>query len=175
MVFWLSDSESEDRECDATAIITPGKVIRFDIGFIGKGNPEITKDKISRFSRSIEIDGKRTRSRTIIIVDRLPKKGSTERSAQGIGTDIVQMSHKYWPRELAFKLNQFEKNFQHELITMKDSQIGNYLMKSMNFVELEHFVGRLDMSTIEIQNGNKGAKEVEATLNIDGGTDEPSR
>ena len=36
MVFWLSDAKDK-RECDATALITPGVAIRFDIGFIGKG------------------------------------------------------------------------------------------------------------------------------------------
>ncbi|MEW5985145.1 MAG: CfrBI family restriction endonuclease [Chloroflexota bacterium] len=39
-VFWLSDS-SDVRECDATIRLRAGKLARFDIGFIGKGNPEI--------------------------------------------------------------------------------------------------------------------------------------
>src|SRR5579872_5446629 len=36
MVFWLSDSRSA-RESDATALFEPGKLARFDIGFIGPG------------------------------------------------------------------------------------------------------------------------------------------
>lgn len=46
-VFWLSDSR-ETRESDATLVVSPGKVARFDIGFIGPGNSEISKDKLSR-------------------------------------------------------------------------------------------------------------------------------
>src|SRR5262245_33163075 len=49
-VFWLSDS-SDIRESDATLLVEPGKLARFDIGFIGPGNPEISKDKLSRFAR----------------------------------------------------------------------------------------------------------------------------
>ena len=52
-VFWLSDS-SDVRESDATLLISPGKLARFDIGFIGPGNPEISKDKLSRSAREIE-------------------------------------------------------------------------------------------------------------------------
>jgi hypothetical protein len=168
MIFWLSDSESEDRECDATAIITPGKLIRFDIGFIGSGNPEITKDKISRFSRAFEMDGKKTTSKTIIIVDRLPKKGSTERSAKAIGTEVVQMSHKYWPRELAIKPGKLEKSYQHQLMKMKDTDIGSFIIKSTIAVNIEDFIGKLDISTIEMQHEKGSATEVQATISSDG-------
>jgi len=53
-VFWLSDS-SDLRESDATLLFRPGKLARFDIGFIGPGNSEISKDKLSRFARKIEL------------------------------------------------------------------------------------------------------------------------
>jgi len=145
MVFWLSDSTA-DRECDATAIINPGKIVRFDIGFIGKGNPEITKDKISRFSRALEMEGRRTSSKSIIIVDRLPKKGSTEISAAGIGTEIVQMSYKYWPRELAAKLWKWDSKYSHPLLTMKESEMGGYLTHSIESVNIEDFVGKLNIA-----------------------------
>ena len=67
-VFWLSDSSSA-RECDATVLIKPGLVARFDIGFIGKGNPEIMKDKLSRFASHVELYGESHASKTFIIVE----------------------------------------------------------------------------------------------------------
>lgn len=49
-VFWLTAQE-EKRESDATLLLGPGKGVRFDLGFIGRGNPEISLDKVSRFER----------------------------------------------------------------------------------------------------------------------------
>lgn len=46
-LFWLASREEERRESDATALFELGKGIRFDIGFIGRGNPEISLDKVS--------------------------------------------------------------------------------------------------------------------------------
>ena len=49
-VFWLS-SRNEKRESDATLLYELGQGVRFDIGFIGRGNPEISLDKVTRFER----------------------------------------------------------------------------------------------------------------------------
>jgi hypothetical protein len=70
-VFWLSDS-SDVRECDATIRLRPGKLARFDIGFIGKGNPEIMKDKLTRYANEVEQNGTANFSQTFIIVDKMP-------------------------------------------------------------------------------------------------------
>lgn len=104
-VFWLSDS-SDERESDATLLIQPGKLARFDIGFIGAGNPEISKDKLSRYARELERADGISSYVTFIIVDRLPKRGTTEAAAQRIGAEITQMSMQYWPRTLAQLLGQ---------------------------------------------------------------------
>lgn len=53
-VFWLS-SRGERRESDATLLYQPGKGVRFDIGFIGRGNPEISLDKVTRFERQLAL------------------------------------------------------------------------------------------------------------------------
>jgi hypothetical protein len=45
-VFWLS-TRAERRESDATLLYEAGKGIRFDIGFIGRGNPEISTSSIN--------------------------------------------------------------------------------------------------------------------------------
>src|SRR5258708_11212715 len=70
-VFWLSLRKDEDREADATLIYGPGLGVRFDIGFIGIGNTEITKDKTTRFRRNAKIAAKDYYMATIIIVDRV--------------------------------------------------------------------------------------------------------
>ncbi len=77
-VFWLSDSTAA-RESDATVFIELGKLARFDIGFIGPGNSEISKDKLSRYERDLELDGATHTSKTFIVVDRLPQSGKRYR------------------------------------------------------------------------------------------------
>ena len=64
-VFWLS-SQGEKRESDATLLYELGKGARFDIGFIGRGNPEISLDKVTRFEREIELGRSRFYMATII-------------------------------------------------------------------------------------------------------------
>jgi hypothetical protein len=102
-VFWLSDN-ADERECDATVRLYPGKLARFDIGFIGQGNPEIMKDKLSRYARETEQYGIAHTSRTFIIVDRMPATGKTRALAERAGTEIVQMSMQFWPKELAQRI-----------------------------------------------------------------------
>ncbi|MDW4726356.1 CfrBI family restriction endonuclease, partial [Escherichia coli] len=51
--FTLS-TRADDRESDATLVFN-GKAIRVDIGFIGRGNTEISLDKVSRFRRMDDI------------------------------------------------------------------------------------------------------------------------
>jgi len=72
-VFWLSERK-EKRESDATALIRAGQGVRFDIGFIGRGNPEISLDKVSRFEREIELGRQKHYMATIILVDRIGER-----------------------------------------------------------------------------------------------------
>jgi len=137
-VFWLSDS-SDIRESDATLLVKRGKLARFDIGFIGVGNSEISKDKLSRYAREMEIAGGKSRSVTFIIVDRLPKTGKTEQAANAIGAEIVQMSMKYWPKELAQKLGN-RLGIKHELQTMPDGKISEYLAGKLETIAVQDFL-----------------------------------
>ena len=66
MIFWLSDA-ADKRESDATALLRPGTGVRFDIGFIGKGNPEISLDKVSRFGAVMETGEVKHEMSTIIL------------------------------------------------------------------------------------------------------------
>jgi len=137
-VFWLSDSTAA-RESDATVFIELGKLARFDIGFIGPGNSEISKDKLSRYERDLELDGATHTSKTFIVVDRLPQSGKTKKTAEKIGAEIVQMSLSYWPKELAIKI---EKNYgiKHELCTMPEDKIGRYLEEQLKSIKVQEFL-----------------------------------
>lgn len=146
-VFWLSDS-SDLRESDATLLVKRGKLARFDIGFIGVGNSEISKDKLSRYAREVELAGGKSASITFIIVDRLPKTGKTQRAAEAIGAEIVQMSMKYWPRELAQRLGA-RLGVKHELQKLDDSKISDYLEKKLNTIPVQEFLVGVSPADLE--------------------------
>ena len=137
-VFWLSDS-SDDRECDATIRLRPGKLARFDIGFIGKGNPEIMKDKLSRYSNEIEQNGIANFSQTFIIVDRMPDTTRTFNSALKSGTEIIQMSMQFWAIELAQKL-KIRLGYDSEILSIKDAQISDYIKQKLQAIPILDFL-----------------------------------
>jgi hypothetical protein len=140
-VFWLS-SIGEKRESDATLIFKPGEGIRFDIGFIGRGNPEISLDKVSRFEREIELGSKKYFMGTIILVDTIGKRSRIEQLAEDIKGIIIQMSMAYWPKLVAVELNK-KLGFKHELIDMPENRIQQYLKAKMVEVPLESFITKV--------------------------------
>ncbi len=111
-------SSTSKRESDATAIWKPGQGVRFDIGFIGRGNPEITLDKVTRFERDYEINGNKTHLKTIIIVDVVGKNSSIVELAKAVDGVIIQMSASDWVevlgRELEFALEGYVSPFQNK-------------------------------------------------------------
>ena len=142
-VFWLSDS-SDLRESDATLLIKRGKLARFDIG----GNSEVSKDKLSRYAREIEITGGRHSSTTFIIVDRLPGTGKTQQAAAAIGAEIIQMSMKYWPRELAQRLGA-RLGIRHELQNIADNEIDDYLQEKLMGIPVQDFLTGVSPADLE--------------------------
>ncbi len=146
-VFWLSDSR-DLRECDATLLIRPGQLVRFDIGFIGPGNSEISKDKLSRWLSEVEFgEGSRMASTTFIIVDRLPKTRTTERAAERIGAEIIQMSMQYWVRELSRRLRE-RCGIEHELQNLPDDEIEEYLRQKLNNIAVENFLSGVSIEVL---------------------------
>ncbi|MCD4738344.1 MAG: CfrBI family restriction endonuclease [Anaerolineae bacterium] len=137
--FWLSSSTSEQRESDATALIKAGQGVRFDIGFIGRGNTEISLDKVTRFAHESELNDSKWFMATIIIVDRIGKGSQIQEIAQKVGGDIVQMSMGYWPQEVAQILHR-RVGFEHPLVNMPRSEIREYLRKSISSIELLDFL-----------------------------------
>jgi hypothetical protein len=137
-VFWLS-SRGERRESDATLLYEAGKGVRFDIGFIGRGNPEISLDKVTRFEREISLGRARFYMATIILVDRIGPNSRIERLAEQANGKIIQMSAGYWPQQVSVELNRVV-GFRHELLKMKPELIGGFLRRQLARVPLEDFI-----------------------------------
>ncbi|MCI0703812.1 MAG: CfrBI family restriction endonuclease [Planctomycetia bacterium] len=146
-VFWLSDRSGE-RESDATLLIEPGKLARFDIGFIGLGNPEITKDKLSRLAREIEHGGVTSSSVTFVIVDSLPKSGTTEKLAEKLGTGLVQMSMQFWPRSLAKSMRD-KVGVKHRMAKMSDPDLRKFLKEEMDKIQVQDFLSGVTVQDLE--------------------------
>jgi len=143
-VFWLA-SRGERRESDATLLYESGKGVRFDIGFIGRGNPEISLDKVTRFEREISMGRSRWYLATIIIVDRIGENSRIEKLAQKVEGTIIQMSGGYWPQQVAVALNR-TLGFKHELVSMKPSLIEGYIRRELGKVPLEKFISQKSKS-----------------------------
>jgi hypothetical protein len=138
-IFWLSSRE-ERRESDATLLYDIGKGVRFDIGFIGRGNPEIALDKVPRFEREIEVGRKKWYLATIIIVDRIGEKSRIEHLANKIGGKIIQMSMAYWPQAVAKHLSK-AVGFKHDLARLEAGKIPKFLHNKLKQVNLESLLG----------------------------------
>lgn len=133
-------------------IVTPGKIARFDIGFIGPGNSEISKDKLSRYGNMFEaVDGAKSSSTTFIVVDRLPETGKTKAAASKIGAEIIQMSMQFWPRELATKLHE-RFGYEHELIKFSDHDLQAYLKSNVEKVQVQEFLSNITVDEIDDDN-----------------------
>jgi len=138
-VFWLA-SRGERRESDATLLYEAGKGVRFDIGFIGRGNPEISLDKVTRFERETQIGGSRWYMATIIIIDRIGQNSRIEKLARKVGGTIVQMSAAYWPQQVARELKKV-LGFDHELVRMPPAKIEPFLRNKLQEMPFQDFVG----------------------------------
>jgi hypothetical protein len=136
-VFWLSSTDK--RESDATALLDSGKGLRFDMGFIGRGNTEISLDKVSRFAHEIELGPKRWYLATIIIVDKIGKKSNIEELAKEINGKIIQMSASYWPLVLAEVLRE-ETGFKAEILSVPANEVAEYLRDKLNQVSFEEIL-----------------------------------
>ena len=119
--FWLSERDDK-RESDATAIWGLGQGVRFDIGFIGTGNSEITLDKVSRFERTVEMSGVSHYMRTFIIVDRVGKGSRVPDLAEEIDGTIIQMSANDWALTLGDELEWSLDGYSSPLSGMSHAQ-----------------------------------------------------
>jgi hypothetical protein len=103
---------NEGRQSDAqikTTLTHPSK-IDIDIGFIGKGNPEIIADKTQRFGNLLG-GGKKPLDGTIIIVSAVPETDGAQlvvRQATILGAKVVTMSGSNWIYELSKILIEYK-------------------------------------------------------------------
>lgn len=139
-VFWLS-SRGDKRESDATLLYKPGVGIRFDIGFIGPGNTEISLDKVSRFEREMDFGRRNHFMSTIVIVDRIGTKSRITDMAKLIDGRIVQMSMSQWITEVC-EILQDTIGFEHPLLKMSDEQSINYVRKEITKIDLRKFIDK---------------------------------
>ncbi|NJL11611.1 MAG: CfrBI family restriction endonuclease [Microscillaceae bacterium] len=138
MVFWLTQRENK-RESDATILLKPGVGARFDIGFIGPGNSEISLDKVSRFEREMNYGRQLHYMSTIILVDKIGEQSRIAALADEINGTIIQMSMTYWVKEVAEILNQ-KMAFRHPLIKMKPDESLDFIREKMQSVDLNQFI-----------------------------------
>jgi len=137
-VFWLS-SRGSKRESDATALYKSGKGVRFDIGFIGPGNTEISLDKVSRFEREMDFGRQKHFMATFIIVDRIGDRSRIAELAKKIDGTIIQMSMAYWPQVLSKKLGEV-LGFKHPMQKMSGWEIESFIKSTMQSVDLQFLV-----------------------------------
>lgn len=120
-------SSTSKRESDATAIWDANQGVRFDIGFIGSGNTEITLDKVTRFERDYEINGNITHLKTIIIVDVVGKNSNIIELAKEVDGVIVQMSASDWVQVLGNELQKALEGYVSPLRGMPHSDYVDFI------------------------------------------------
>jgi len=138
-VFWLSE-RLDKRESDATALLRPGSGIRFDIGFIGAGNTEVSLDKVSRFERIMERNGYTNSTVTIILIDKIGEGSRIMAMAEAIGGHIIQMSGTYWVHELAETIKRLFPFYDNPVLSLTKEESLDYLKKEMSEIDLSQFL-----------------------------------
>lgn len=138
MVFWLSQRENK-RESDATVLVRNGIGARFDIGFIGTGNTEISLDKVSRFERELEFGRQTHYVSTIILVDRIGTRSRISEMARDINGNIIQMSMTYWIKEVASVLKE-KCLLEHPILKMSNEQSLIWVKDRMKAIDLTKFI-----------------------------------
>ncbi len=137
-LFWLSHMDENEREIDAT-IVYHGKAVSIDIGFIGKGNPEITLDKVSRFGLQKEIGGIKHETRTIIIVDTVASGSGLMNKAEQIHGHVFQMKNQDWTIEFAKTICNIMK-IKHELTEKSKEELKTYFEEKLNEIDITQFI-----------------------------------
>ncbi len=141
-LFWLSSSEEEEREIDATVVFNQ-KAVRIDIGFIGKGNPEIATDKMTRFRSESEIGKLDHSTKTIVIVDTIGTNSHMSSIAESIEGYAVEMKDELW-------IKHFSKYLDNCLGTggiladLDDEEVHKWIEEGLENINLAQFVQKID-------------------------------
>ena len=128
------------------ALVGDGQGVRFDIGFIGPGNPEITLDKVSRFEKVAEISGRPFELKTIIVVDRIGEGSRIVDLAELIDGQIVQMSSSLWAKDLDKILSEtfggYQRVFPPDARVADIRQLALERVDRADLEQLLHSAGR---------------------------------
>lgn len=138
MVFWLTE-QKDKREADATLLVRAGIGARFDIGFIGRGNTEISLDKVSRFEREVERGRQKHFMSTIVLVDRIGDRSRIQEMAKLIEGEIVQMSMSYWVKEVA-QLLYNRIGLETDFLAINNEESLKLITQKMRSVNLHQFI-----------------------------------
>ncbi len=138
-LFWLSNMDENERETDATLIYN-SKAISIDIGFIGRGNPEISLDKVTRFNRYKQIAGMGHEMKTIIIVDTVAENSDLFNKAERVDGCVLQMSHNDWVISFAKKVCEIF-GFEHQLSTVSVENLDAFIRSKMTEININTFIG----------------------------------
>ncbi len=137
-LFWLSNMDENERETDATLVYN-GIAISIDIGFIGKGNPEISLDKVTRFNRYKEIAGINHTMRTIIIVDTIAENSDLPNKAARVGGIVLQMIKPDWIISFAKEICSIY-SVDHPLQHKTTQELDEYLQSHMVGIDIQRFI-----------------------------------
>lgn len=146
MVYWLSQTDTEKRECDGTLLVRAGFDVRFDIGFIGQGNTEIPADKLSRYERVSERGERKLYTSTIVLIDKIGEESNVLNIARRNGAYLIQMSGTYWVYELAQTLKQEFEFYDHPLLSMTKEESIQYIKERVPSIDMAKFVSGMDGS-----------------------------
>lgn len=144
MVYWLSQTDEEKRECDGTLLVRAGFGVRFDIGFIGQGNTEIPADKLSRYERVSERGDRRLYTSTIVLIDKIGDDSNVMNIARRNGAHVIQMSGTYWVYELAQVLKEEFEFYDHPLLTMTKEESIRYIKENVHSIDMSRFISGLE-------------------------------
>jgi len=147
-IFWLSNIDENERETDAT-IVYDGNAISVDIGFIGKGNPEISLDKVTRFGAYKQIGGIRHDMSTIIIVDTVGENSGLFEKAKKVNGHIFQMKQNTWIIEFT-KLLCKKLNIRHILQNINSNELEKYLVNVMKNIDIHSFINKQEQFVLDM-------------------------
>ncbi|PSQ70614.1 MAG: hypothetical protein BRD38_05020 [Bacteroidetes bacterium QH_9_67_14] len=132
-VYWLSSTSQ--RESDATLIYRQGQAVRFDIGFIGRGNPEIILDKVTRYRRHMALGEEEHLLQTIVIGDR----SDVRELAREVEGRIVTMDTPHWPREVVRHLDDLY-GFDHPLLEASDEEAKALMRRKLQSAPFSQYL-----------------------------------
>lgn len=150
MVFWLSSENNDRRECDATFLLRPGIGICFDIGFIGKGNPEAAMDKLTRYDNQLQRGRRRNYMSTIVLIDTIGETSRARAIAEETGGFLIQMSGTYWIKELAEDIKSVDGTFDCPLLHMTNEESLHHIKQEVAKIDLSKFMSQVDFEEVDI-------------------------